>query len=44
MLKDSAHYRRGEAAPVSPTVAEITGRPPTDVMLFARDYAQAFAA
>jgi hypothetical protein len=29
---------------VSPAVAEITGRPSTDVMLFARDYAQAFAA
>ena len=37
-------YRRGEAASVSPEVAEITGRPPTDVMHFARDYAQAFAA
>ena len=44
LLEDYAHYRRGEAASVSPAVAEITGRPPTDVMLFARDYAQAFAA
>jgi hypothetical protein len=44
LLEDYAHYRRGEAASVSPAVAEITGRPPTDVMLFARHYAQAFAA
>ena len=44
LLEDYAHYRRGEAASVSPAVAGITGRPPTDVMLFARDYAQAFAA
>jgi uncharacterized protein YbjT (DUF2867 family) len=44
LLEDYAHYRRGEAASVSPAVAEITGRPPTDVMHFARDYAQAFAA
>ena len=44
LLEDYAHYRRGEAASVSPAVAEITGRPATDVMHFARDYAQAFAA
>ena len=44
LLEDYAHYRRGEAASVSPAVAEITGRPPTDVIRFARDYAQAFAA
>jgi uncharacterized protein YbjT (DUF2867 family) len=43
LLEDYAHYRRGEAAFVSPAVAEITGRPPTDVRQFARDYAQAFA-
>jgi uncharacterized protein YbjT (DUF2867 family) len=44
LLEDYAHYRHGEAASVSPAVAEITGRPATDVMQFARDYAQAFAA
>jgi len=41
-LEDYARYRRGEAAAVSPAVAEITGRPPTDVWQFARDYAPAF--
>lgn len=44
LLEDYAHYRRGEAASVSPTVAEITGKPAIDVGQFARDYAQAFAA
>src|SRR5690348_10657664 len=43
LLEDYAHYRRGEAASVSPAVAEITGRPATDVMQFAHDYAYAFA-
>jgi NAD(P)-dependent dehydrogenase (short-subunit alcohol dehydrogenase family) len=42
LLEDYAHYRRGEAAAVAPTVAEITGRPPRDVWQFARDYAPAF--
>lgn len=40
--EDYAHYRRGEAALVSPAVAEITRRPPVDVRQFARDYAPAF--
>ena len=31
LLEDYAHYRRGEAATVSPAVAEITGRPPRDI-------------
>jgi nucleoside-diphosphate-sugar epimerase len=44
VAEDYAHYRRGEAAAVSPTVAEITGRPPTDMEQFARDYAPAFAS
>ena len=44
LLEDYAHYRRGEAASVSPAVAEITGRPATDVMQFAHDYAHAFTA
>jgi uncharacterized protein YbjT (DUF2867 family) len=43
LLEDYAHYRHGEAAPVSPAIAEITGRPPTDIQQFARDYAVAFA-
>ena len=42
LLEDYAHYRRGEAAAVSPAVAEVTGRPATDVTQFARDYAAAF--
>jgi len=42
LLEDYAHYRRGEAAPVSSAVAEITGRPPRDIQQFARDYAPAF--
>jgi uncharacterized protein YbjT (DUF2867 family) len=44
LLEDYAHYRRGEAAAVSPAVAEITGRPPIDVQQFACDYAPAFAS
>jgi uncharacterized protein YbjT (DUF2867 family) len=44
LLEDYAHYRRGEAASVSPAVAEITGRPPRDVQQFARDYAPAFSS
>ncbi len=42
LLEDYAHYRRGEAASVSPAVAEIAGRAPRDVRQFARDYAPAF--
>ena len=44
LLEDYAHYRRGEAAAVSPAITDITGRPPTDVEQFARDYAPAFAS
>lgn len=43
LLEDYAHYRRGEAAEVTSTVADVTGRPPRDVGEFARDYASAFA-
>lgn len=43
LLEDYEHYRRGEAASVSPAVAEITGKPPIDIQQFARDYAAAFA-
>jgi uncharacterized protein YbjT (DUF2867 family) len=42
LLEDYAHYRRGEAAAVSPAVEKITGKRATDVRQFARDYAQAF--
>jgi uncharacterized protein YbjT (DUF2867 family) len=44
LLEDYAHYRRGEAAEVTTTVADITGRLPRDIGQFARDYAAAFAA
>lgn len=43
LLEDYAHYRRGEAAAVSPVVAEITGTSPRGIEQFARDYATAFA-
>lgn len=43
LLEDYAHYARGEAAAVYPTVAEVTGRRPRDIGQFARDYAAAFA-
>jgi hypothetical protein len=42
LLEDYAHYSRGEAAAVLPTVAEVTGRAPRAVAEFARDYADAF--
>src|SRR5437660_723881 len=44
LLEDHAHYRQGEAASVSPAVAEVTGRPARDVGQFTRDYAGAFAS
>jgi uncharacterized protein YbjT (DUF2867 family) len=44
LLEDYAHYRRGEAAEVSPVVAEVTGTAPRAVERFARDYATAFGA
>jgi uncharacterized protein YbjT (DUF2867 family) len=43
LLEDYAHYSRGEAAEVYPTVADVTGRQPISVGQFARDYAAAFA-
>ena len=42
LLEDYAHYARGEAAEVYPTVREITGREPRDVAEFAHDYARDF--
>ena len=43
LLEDYAHYRRGEAAEVTATVEEVTGRPARDVRAFAHDYASFFA-
>lgn len=42
LLEDYAHYRRGEAAAVSPAVPELTGHPARGVDEFARDHADAF--
>jgi uncharacterized protein YbjT (DUF2867 family) len=42
LLEDYAHYRRGEAATISPVIAEITGVAPRSIEQFARDYAAAF--
>ncbi|MCO1660963.1 SDR family oxidoreductase [Pseudonocardia humida] len=42
LLEDYAHYARGEAARVFPSVAEVTGTPARDVATFARDHAAAF--
>jgi uncharacterized protein YbjT (DUF2867 family) len=39
LLEDYAHYARGEASAVLPTVKEVTGREPRDVATFARDNA-----
>jgi uncharacterized protein YbjT (DUF2867 family) len=39
LLEDYAHYRRGEASATTPTIEQITGKPPTAVEQFARDYA-----
>jgi len=44
LLEDYAHYSLGEAAAVTPIVEQVTGKPPTDVAQFARDYAPRFAA
>jgi hypothetical protein len=42
LIEDCAHYSRGEAAAVLPTVAEVTGLAPRTVVEFVRDYADAF--
>jgi uncharacterized protein YbjT (DUF2867 family) len=42
LLEDYAHYARGEASAVLPTVKEVTGREPRDAATFARDNAAAF--
>jgi uncharacterized protein YbjT (DUF2867 family) len=42
LVEDYAHYARGEAADVHPTVREIAGADPRGAIAFARDYANAF--
>ncbi len=42
LLEDYAHYARGEAAAVYPSVAEVTGQQARDIGQFAHDYADAF--
>ena len=42
LLEDYAHYARGEAAAVLPTVRDVTGRAPRTVAEFARDHKAAF--
>ena len=42
LIEDYAHYRRGEAAAISPDVEEVTGRRPHTFLQFAGDYKQAF--
>ena len=44
LVEDYAHYSRGEASQVYPTVRELTGAEPRDIAAFARDYVQAFAS
>lgn len=44
LVEDYAHYARGEAAEVHPSVEDITGHPARDITEFARDYAAAFTA
>jgi len=44
LVEDYAHYSRGEAAEISPTVREVAGTEPRDERAFARDYASAFQA
>jgi uncharacterized protein YbjT (DUF2867 family) len=42
LVEDYEHYARGEAEAVLPTVLEITGQEPRDIVHFARDYADRF--
>ncbi|MDO6434318.1 SDR family oxidoreductase [Flavitalea sp. BT771] len=43
VIEDYAHYARGEAAAVSPSVEAVTAHPPRDFKSFARDYAPLFS-
>jgi uncharacterized protein YbjT (DUF2867 family) len=42
LVEDYAHYARGEAAEVSTSVEDLTGRPAHTLTEFATDYARAF--
>jgi uncharacterized protein YbjT (DUF2867 family) len=42
LIEDYAHYRRGEASDISPTVEEATGQAPHTFSEFARDHKAAF--
>ena len=42
LVEDYAHYSRGKAAAVLPTVTDVTGRAPRAVAEFARHYVDAF--
>ena len=44
LIEDYAHYARGEAATVLPTVRDITGKDPREFSTFARDHAAVFGA
>jgi uncharacterized protein YbjT (DUF2867 family) len=44
LVEDYAHYVRGEAAEVYPTIREVARTVPRDVSGFARDYASAFGS
>ena len=44
LVEDYAHYSRGEASHVYPTVRELTGIEPRDASAFARDHARAFVS
>jgi uncharacterized protein YbjT (DUF2867 family) len=44
IVEDYAHYRRGEAAVVTSTVEDLTGKKPITFAQFARDYAASFGA
>ena len=42
LLEDYEHYRRGEAAAVSPAVRDVTGQAPITFSQFAEDYSEKF--
>lgn len=43
LIEDYAHYRRGEAATVTTTVEDVTGKPPRSFVEFAHDFRAAFS-
>ncbi|KJH71041.1 SDR family oxidoreductase [Aliterella atlantica] len=44
LIEDYAHYRRGEASAIAPSVQDVTGKAPRSFETFARDYAQMFSS